>query len=504
MLHEIARRGNGARIGWRSPSMSGFFPAPEITGARFRMYPGGFENRVLGSSAAYMNAARGSAAGAPGWEEERSPLSKGSQRKRSGSRRKPAASRPKAGPPGTDPEAGPGLPWAKWVEALGNDSPEEHSPATAREAEERLRAATLAAERARQMREMARATAEAASAAAGAPGRSAPKRPPTRDPRRTMAPPRHDPEGAVARAPLGFTASPGATLARALAPPPPPPSAPASGADRARDDRLRDDPLPHRYHDDRLTLLCRDPHWLHAYWDITPANLARARALLAAPAALVLRVHHFPALTGGQEGSFDIEVDSEERNWYVHGAHPGHDFEMEIGLKSAGGRFVELARSNRVRAPLDQMSDVLDEEWRNLAADDERMYRLSGGYQGRVGTASGVTPELVARREMLSSGAVSSLSLPITPTRRGFWFVVDTEIVVYGATEPGASVTCQGRPVPLREDGTFTLRFALPDGTQHIDCAALSADRIETITITPAIDKRTAREERRGDDPNRD
>jgi hypothetical protein len=109
-------------------------------------------------------------------------------------------------------------------------------------------------------------------------------------------------------------------------------------------------------------------------------------------------------------------------------------------------------------------------------------------------------PELVARRELLGSGAVSSFGVAVAPARRGFWFTLDTEIVVYGATDPGASVTCQGRPVPLRADGTFTLRFALPEGTQHIDCAALAADRSATITITPAIDKRTAREERRQDD----
>jgi uncharacterized protein len=459
-------------------------------------------------------------------------LSKGSERKRSGSRRKPAQiGRLKAHPPAKDPELGPTLAWAKWVEALGSDSPDE-LPATAEAAEERLRAATLAAERARQMREMAHVAEETgtptASSPAGPAGRRArardsdseSARPPDTQPHGTVAPPRHDPGRTVAsEAPLGLTASGDATLARALAPPPAPrtpeprerapgpepaptrtsaPAAPASVREP-----LRDDPLPHRYDDDRITLICRDPQWLHAYWEITPANLARARSALESHAALVLRVSHFPALTGGEGGSFDVELEPEARNWYVHGGRPGHDFEVEIGLRDAGGRFVRLARSNRVRAPLDRMSDVRDEEWRNLAADDERMYRLSGGFQGPLGAASGELAERFARRDMPSSAHVSSFSLPGAQNRRGFWFVLETEIVVYGATEPGASVTCQGRPVALREDGTFTLRFALPDGTQHIDCAALSADQIETITITPAIGKQTARAEQRRDDPNR-
>jgi hypothetical protein len=148
------------------------------------------------------------------------------------------------------------------------------------------------------------------------------------------------------------------------------------------------------------------------------------------------------------------------------------------------------------------MSDVLDEEWRHPVAGDERLHRLSLGAEGLREATSGGIQELMGRRE-LGSGGVSSIGRAVTPTRRGFWFALDTEIVVYGATEPGASVTCQGRPVSLREDGTFTLRFALPDGHQDIDCAAYSADRSVTITITPAIEKHTAREEQRKDDRDR-
>jgi hypothetical protein len=81
---------------------------------------------------------------------------------------------------------------------------------------------------------------------------------------------------------------------------------------------------------------------------------------------------------------------------------------------------------------------------------------------------------------------------------QGFWFVLGTELLVHGSTEPDARVTCQGRPVELRSDGTFTLRFALPDGTQMIPCMAESADGSQAITITPAVEKETTRTERRG------
>jgi hypothetical protein len=74
---------------------------------------------------------------------------------------------------------------------------------------------------------------------------------------------------------------------------------------------------------------------------------------------------------------------------------------------------------------------------------------------------------------------------------RGFWFWVNTELIVYGATEPDASVTFQGKPIPLRPDGTFTLRFALPDGVQVMPIRAVSADREEERTITPIVSRET-------------
>jgi len=37
-------------------------------------------------------------------------------------------------------------------------------------------------------------------------------------------------------------------------------------------------------------------------------------------------------------------------------------------------------------------------------------------------------------------------------------------VIIYGATEPGAKVTLGGHEIKLRSDGSFSYRFALPDG----------------------------------------
>jgi len=93
---------------------------------------------------------------------------------------------------------------------------------------------------------------------------------------------------------------------------------------------------------------------------------------------------------------------------------------------------------------------------------------------------------------ILSSPGITSVSSPgKKPRQRKFWFVLDCELIVYGATEPDAKVSVQGRQIKLRPDGTFTLRFALPDGKQVIPVKAVSSDEIEERTITPIVSRET-------------
>ena len=59
---------------------------------------------------------------------------------------------------------------------------------------------------------------------------------------------------------------------------------------------------------------------------------------------------------------------------------------------------------------------------------------------------------------------------------KGFWFNVNAELIIYGATEPDAKVTLGGHEIKLRSDGTFSFRFALPDGKYDLPAVAISAD----------------------------
>ena len=62
---------------------------------------------------------------------------------------------------------------------------------------------------------------------------------------------------------------------------------------------------------------------------------------------------------------------------------------------------------------------------------------------------------------------------------KGFWFNVNAELIIYGATERDATVTIAGREIKLRPDGSFSCRFALPDGQYELPLVAVSADKTD-------------------------
>lgn len=73
---------------------------------------------------------------------------------------------------------------------------------------------------------------------------------------------------------------------------------------------------------------------------------------------------------------------------------------------------------------------------------------------------------------------VSSITSPFggaVEKAKNFWFTVNAELIIYGATEPDAKVTLGGHEIKLRGDGTFSFRFALPDGEYDLPAVAISA-----------------------------
>ena len=195
--------------------------------------------------------------------------------------------------------------------------------------------------------------------------------------------------------------------------------------------------------------------------------------------------------------SFDIVLRDLANNWYIHVGKPDRAWIVEIGLRTSRGHFFRFVRSNRVTTPRYGPSDVIDEEWMSLEEEYWKLFGVAGGFG--IGKSSMEIRQRFREqlRAALFSGAVSSFGAsPVKQQRvkeRGFWCWVDTELIVYGATEPDATVTIQGQSVTLRPDGTFSARMALPDGQQVIPVQATSADQAEMRTITPIVTRETER-----------
>lgn len=257
---------------------------------------------------------------------------------------------------------------------------------------------------------------------------------------------------------------------------------------------------PERYNDDRIVLLVRDPFCIFSYWDLhgdTPKRVSQKHRVDAGSCEIVLRVYD---VTGkefnGRNGNsyFDISVGTTAGNWYIKVPHDDRFYCVEIGLRDSEGNFYPMARSNIIPVPREGVSDRLDEEWMVAEEDFWKMYGLSGGF-GALGSSEEVMEAMRKRLEgEVASGAVSSFGaseMMVRGKQEDFWFHLNCELIIYGATEPDAEVTLGGNRVKLRPDGTFTTRFALPDGLRVIPAKAVSADKKHEKSITPTLSRTT-------------
>jgi len=251
--------------------------------------------------------------------------------------------------------------------------------------------------------------------------------------------------------------------------------------------------LPSRYYDNRIVLLPRDPWWLHTYWDIAESKVEEVKSLIPLEekdgVRWILRVYNVE-----ENNYFDLDIIPEACNWYINVNKPETTWYVDIGLKTKKGNFFLIASSNKVKTPYFGISDLQDEEW---VLPEEEYYKILGLYD--LGRSS-----LERRKKLeeflkygISSGAfspgISSLfSIGIRKQyKRKFFLEVATELILYGRTEPDAELTVAGKKVKLNRDGTFSLRYMLPEGNFEFPVEAVSQDKKDRIKITPVVSRST-------------
>jgi uncharacterized protein len=285
--------------------------------------------------------------------------------------------------------------------------------------------------------------------------------------------------------------------------------------------------LPESYGTGRLLLAARDPHWLYAHWDITPQQQRQYNAL-SVDRHLVVRVEERAHESGQMR---EVHVHPESRHWFIHVEHAAAQYVAELGYYRPKHQWVTVAASAPAVTPPDRPSADRNVRFATIPAQlrlnelaalakqaipadlppvqELREHALaelvSRQLVGEGEAGSAMVPELARGWQEAEafvgvpalpgplggeSGYVSSAMAPAEQHPPRFWLNVNADLVIYGATEPGVTVTIGGRPIDLRPDGTFSCRYSLPDGEHSVTLFAMSLEG-ELRQATLMIGRRT-------------
>ncbi|MBD2038954.1 DUF4912 domain-containing protein [Leptolyngbya sp. FACHB-321] len=324
------------------------------------------------------------------------------------------------------------------------------------------------------------------------------------------------------------------------------------GSLSAVDEGLND--LPAGYGESRIVLMPRDPQWAYTYWDIPNEQKEALRHQGGQQIALRLYdVTNVNLAYQSPHSIQEYPSDELAREWYLPIPVSDRDYVVDIGYRCADGRWLVLARSAPVRVPPVYPSDWIDDQFITVAWDETlvdktflelvppsarpattgvvagaatgtgnaiydqifglaeatEVQRVAGSLYGSMQqvpvheqaissyvfpsgagawalpTTSGLTMSGVG----MSGVGFSASAPPIRP--RQFWLVADAELIVYGATEPDATVTIGGRPIKLNSDGTFRFQMSFQDGLIDYPILAVAADGEQNRAIHMKFNRET-------------
>lgn len=276
----------------------------------------------------------------------------------------------------------------------------------------------------------------------------------------------------------------------------------------------------------QVTFLPRDPQWAYVLWSISAAD--RARAVAAGSQQLCLRVADVTDLPLGASHPHamqELVVPADASEWHLPVPLSDRDYRVELGYRLAAAGWLPLAVSAVARVPAQGPSPVVADAFVTFSLDGpiglisqpvggsssgggggggvehERLYQLATAASARsrrVGSemlhehhftgdqagllhASGAGLWASGRNES-GSGALR---------QRSFWLVADAELIVYGATEPSASLFIGEQQIPLKSDGTFRMQVPFKDGEQLYPIRAIAADGEQERSIRMEFQRST-------------
>ena len=279
-----------------------------------------------------------------------------------------------------------------------------------------------------------------------------------------------------------------------------------------------DTPLP--LAQTRVVFLPRDPQWAYVFWDISGESRNAANA--SGARQLCLRVSDVTGLQTGASHPHTLQevvVDSNATEWYLPVPLSDRDYRVELGYRKTDGGWFSLAFSAVARVPALHPSEQILDQFVPFSLDaapttlpapvesgdsslHERLYQNATVRWRRLGRGSEAfheTDDSNASNHGLNdsgigrwaSGRNESGIGGVAPRQRSFWLVADAELIVYGATDPAATLSIGDEIVPLSADGTFKVQVPFRDGQQFYPIKAVAADGEQTRNITLEFERNT-------------
>ena len=281
-------------------------------------------------------------------------------------------------------------------------------------------------------------------------------------------------------------------------------------------------PLPSQ-DNDRVVFLPRDPEWGYVFWEVSPETRKAAEA--AGAQQLCLRISDVTGL--GDDAAHphtlqEVPVDANAADWHVPMPLSNRDYRVELGFQLEDTGWLSVAFSAKARVPAAKPSEQILDQFVPFSLDTttpiplptpeeapltstlhERLYQVATGFSPRrQGGSEGFQQPLQEAGLQGEQGGFSDSAAGIWASgrtdsgagiarQRSFWLVADAELIVYGATDPSASLTIGNEPVPLTPEGTFRLQVPFRDGQQHYAIKAVAADGEQKREVTMVFQRTT-------------
>jgi len=307
--------------------------------------------------------------------------------------------------------------------------------------------------------------------------------------------------------------------------------------------------LPSGYGDSRIVLLPRDPQWAYAYWDIPIEHKNELRhhggqqsphSIQEYPIDEMAREWYVPIPVSDRSYAIDIGYRCGDGRWLVLARSLSVDippvypsdwiedvfitvpWEEELidrtfvelippsyktaddsvaGTAGATGTAQTTGNSNTEQ-------NAIYERIFGMTASTESL-RISGSLYGSMqqspleSVSSFVFPSGVGMWAQpttfgmnmsgvgMSGVGMSGMGMDSSDRQRQFWLIADAELIVYGATEPDATVSIGGRQIKLNPDGTFRFQMSFQDGNIDYPIVAVAKDGEQQRSVHMTFDRST-------------